>query len=184
MISIDTNSASSAAAYNFGKCQRQPAEKPSEAFERIRINASSDDAGGLAVSMKLSAAIRRTEATQANVNNSQAFLETQDGVLKSADKIVSRMSELAQLANDVTKSTSDLALYQTEVNNLKGQLGLMMGEAFNGISLFSAGSSASPATATTLSVVTSARRFANHWNHASQPGLGGILCGLGLLGGN
>jgi flagellin len=65
------------------------------------------------------------------------------------------MSELAQLANDVTKSTSDLALYQTEVNNLKGQLGLMMGEAFNGISLFSAGSSASPATATTLSVVTS-----------------------------
>jgi flagellin len=105
--------------------------------------------------MKLSAAIRRTEATQANVNNSMAFLETQDGVLKSADKLVSRMSELAQLANDVTKSTSDLALYQTEVNTLKSQLSSMMSETFNGVSLFSSGTSTTPATASTLSVVAS-----------------------------
>jgi flagellin len=55
-----------------------------------------DDAGGLAVSMKLSASIRRTEATQANVNNALSMLETQDGVLKSAEKVVSRMSELIQ----------------------------------------------------------------------------------------
>jgi flagellin len=84
-----------------------------------------------------------------------AFLETQDGVLKSADKLVARMSELAQLANDVTKSSSDLALYQTEVDTLKSQLSSMMSETFNGISLFSSGLVTTPATATTLSVVTS-----------------------------
>jgi flagellin len=155
MISINTNSAASAAAYNLGNINTSLQKSLQRLSSGSRINSSNDDAGGLAVSMKLSAAIRRTEATQANVNNSMAFLETQDGVLKTADKLVSRMSELAQLANDVTKSTSDLALYQTEVDTLKSQLSSMMNETFNGISLFSSGLVTTPATATTLSVVTS-----------------------------
>ena len=155
MISINTNSAASAAAYNLGNINTSLQKSLQRLSSGSRINSSNDDAGGLAVSMKLSAAIRRTEATQANVNNSMAFLETQDGVLKSADKLVARMSELAQLANDVTKSTSDLALYQTEVDTLKSQLSSMMSETFNGISLFSSGLVTTPATATTLSVVAS-----------------------------
>jgi len=155
MISINTNSAASAAAYNLGNVNISLQKSLQRLSSGSRINSSNDDAGGLAVSMKLSAAIRRTEATQANVNNSMAFLETQDGVLKSADKLVARMSELAQLANDVTKSSSDLSLYQTEVNTLKSQLSLMMSESFNGISLFSSGTTTTPATASTLSVVAS-----------------------------
>ena len=155
MISINTNSAASAAAYNLGNINISLQKSLQRLSSGSRINSSFDDAGGLAVSMKLSASIRRTEATQANVNNSMAFLETQDGVLKSADKLVARMSELAQLANDVTKSTSDLALYQTEVNTLKSQLSSMMSESFNGISLFSSGTTTTPATASTLSVVAS-----------------------------
>jgi flagellin len=110
--------------------------------------------------MKLSASIRRTDATLANVNNSIAFLQTQDGVIKTADKILNRMSELATLAQDVTKSTSDLALYNTELSQLKGQLNLMLSEEFNGISLFSTGAVASATGAAfdddaTLTVVTS-----------------------------
>jgi flagellin len=155
MISINTNSAATSASYNLGNINISLQKSLQRLSSGSRINSSYDDAGGLAVSMKLSAAIRRTEATQANVNNSMAFLETQDGVLKSADKLVARMSELAQLANDVTKSTSDLVLYQTEVDMLKSQLSSMMSETFNGISLFSSGLVTTPATATTLSVVTS-----------------------------
>jgi flagellin len=52
------------------------------------------------------------------------------------------MSELATLSQDVTKSTSDLSLYNTELTQLKGQLNLMLDEKFNGIDLFSDGSSA------------------------------------------
>jgi flagellin len=110
--------------------------------------------------MKMSASIRRTDATLANVNNSVSFLQTQDGVLKTADKILNRMSELATLAQDVTKSTSDLSLYNTELTQLKGQLNLMLDEKFNGIDLFSEGSSSSANSAvmnqsSTLTVVTS-----------------------------
>ena len=155
MISINSNSAASAAAYNLNNVNTSLQKSLNRLSSGSRINSSVDDAGGLAVSMRLSAAIRRTEATQANVSNAQAFLETQDGVLKTADKVVSRMSELAQLATDVTKSSSDLALYQTEANGLKAQLSGMLNEKFNGISLFQVGTGhITPMTSNTLSVVS------------------------------
>jgi flagellin len=156
MISINTNTASSAAAYNLSSTNVNLQKSLNRLSSGSRINSSADDAGGLAVSMKLSAAIRRTDATQANVNNALALLQTQDGVLKTADKILNRMSELTTLAQDVTKTTSDLALYNTELGQLKGQLNLMLSEKFNGISLFSSGASASlDTTNSTLTVVTS-----------------------------
>jgi flagellin len=159
-VVINTNSAATSAAYNLSNTNVNLQRSLNRLSSGSRINSSFDDAGGLAVSMKMSAAIRRTEATSANVGNALSFLQTQDGVLKTADKILNRMSELATLAQDVTKSTNDLALYDTELDQLKGQLNLMVGEKFNGISLFSVGASASAAgvdfnAAATMTVVTS-----------------------------
>ena len=163
-VVINTNSAATSAAYNLSNTNVNLQRSLNRLSSGSRINSSYDDAGGLAVSMKLSASIRRTDATLANVNNSVSFLQTQDGVLKTADKILNRMSELATLAQDVTKSTSDLALYNTELTQLKGQLNLMLSEKFNGIDLFSEGVSAGGSasadgldidTNSTLVVVTS-----------------------------
>jgi len=138
-VVINTNSAATSAAYNLSNTNVNLQRSLNRLSSGSRINSSFDDAGGLAVSMKMSASIRRTDATLANVNNSLSFLQTQDGVLKTADKVLNRMSELATLAQDVTKSTNDLALYNTELTQLKGQLNLMLDEKFNGISLFSDG---------------------------------------------
>ena len=148
MISINTNTASSMAAYNLGSTNVNLQKSLQRLSSGSRINNSSDDAGGLAVSMKLSASIRRTEATQANVNNAISLLQTQDGVLKNADKILVRMSELAQLSTDVTKTSTDKDLYQTEYDSLGDALTDLSGELFNGVDLFAAGSD-------TLSVITS-----------------------------
>jgi flagellin len=155
MISINTNTASSMAAYNLGSTNVNLQKSLQRLSSGSRINNSIDDAGGLAVSMKLSASIRRTEATQSNVNNALSLLQTQDGVLKNAEKVVIRMSELVQLATDVTKSTNDTALYRTEFESLQSQLSSMLSEKFNGVSLFnSGGNDAAITTTNTLSVVT------------------------------
>ena len=156
-VVINTNSAATSAAYNLSNTNVNLQRSLNRLSSGSRINSSADDAGGLAVSMKMSASIRRTEATSANVGNALSFLQTQDGVLKTADKILNRMSELATLAQDVTKSTSDLTLYNTELDVLKNQLNLMLSEKFNGISLFSAGAGAGATLneSTTLTVVTS-----------------------------
>ncbi len=150
-VVINTNTSASLASYNLNNTNVNLQRSLNRLSSGSRINSSFDDAGGLAVSMKLSASIRRTEASQANVGNAIAFLQTQDGVLKNADKVLNRMSELATLAQDVTKSTDDLALHNTELTQLKDQLELMLSEKFNGIDLFdSAGSAGS-----TMTVVTS-----------------------------
>jgi flagellin len=156
-VVINTNSAATSAAYNLSNTNVNLQRSLNRLSSGSRINSAYDDAGGLAVSMKLSASIRRTDATLANVNNSIAFLQTQDGVIKTADKVLSRMSELATLAQDVTKTDTDRSLYNTELDQLKGQLNLMVGEKFNGINLFSAGASATTldATSPTMTVVTS-----------------------------
>ena len=159
-VVINTNTAASLASYNLSSTNVNLQRSLNRLSSGSRINSSADDAGGTAVSMKLSASIRRTDATLANVNNSLAFLQTQDGVLKNADKVLNRMSELAMLSTDITKSTNDLALYNTELTQLKGQLNLMLNEQFNGIDLFSTGANASANGAafdddSTLTVVTS-----------------------------
>jgi len=156
-ITVNTNMVSTWAAYNLNNTNTNLQRSLTRLSSGARINSSYDDAGGLAVSMKLSAAIRRTEATQANVNNALSLLQTQDGVLKSADKVLTRMAELASLATDVTKSDDDRDLYQSEVNSLKQQLNSLLSEEFNGVSLFGGtnATDGSIGTSATMEVVTS-----------------------------
>lgn len=135
-IVINTNATATSAAYNLDQTNRNLQNSLRRLSSGSRINSSMDDAGGLAVSMKLSAAIRRSKAVEANVGNALSMLQTQDGVLKNADKIIARMSELATLALDVTKNNNDIALYDREFQNLQAQLVHLSSEKFNGISLF------------------------------------------------
>jgi flagellin len=154
-VVINTNSAATSAAYNLSNTNVNLQKSLNRLSSGYRINNSSDDAGGLAVSMKMSAAIRRTDATSANVGNAISFLQTQDGVMKTADKVLNRLSELATLSLDVTKTTDDRALYNREFSALKDQLNAMENEAFNGISLFSVDPGAVTSGEASLTVLTS-----------------------------
>jgi flagellin len=73
------------------------------------------------------------------MGNALSYLQTQDGVLKTAGSIMDRMSELATLASDATKTSDDRALYNEEFTELEEQLTGMLDEEFNGISLFDSG---------------------------------------------
>ena len=136
MISINVNSAASGAGLNLGKSNDALQKSLARLSSGRRIVTSSDDAGGLAVSMKMSAALKRTEATAINLANIQSFLQTQDGAFSVADKVLSRMSELTTLARDVTKNPGDVENYDKEFQNLQNQLTSLGTEKFNGVSLF------------------------------------------------
>ena len=150
-VVINTNTPASLASYNLSNTNVNLQRSLNRLSSGSRINSSFDDAAGTSVAMKFNASIKRTDATLANVNNAISFLSTQDGVMKNADKILNRISELATLAQDVTKQAPDLALYQDEVEILQEQLNLMLQEEFNDIDLFDAGGAAG----TTMTVVTS-----------------------------
>jgi flagellin-like hook-associated protein FlgL len=101
-----------------------------------RITRPSDDAGGLAVSMKLQAAINRLAGAEKNIQNGISFLEVQDGILESIGTIVDRMSELKGLSRDVMKNENDQKTYNREFKDLQVQLKDMISGTFNGVSLF------------------------------------------------
>jgi len=137
MISINVNSAASGAGLNLGKSNEALQKSLSRLSSGRRIVNSSDDAGGLAVSMKMAAAQKRTEATAINLANIQSYLQTQDGAFTVADKVLNRMSELTTLARDVTKNPGDVENYDKEFQNLQEQLISLNTEKFNGVPLFS-----------------------------------------------
>jgi flagellin len=145
---INTNSAAISAAYNLSNSNDMLQKSLARLSSGSRIVSPADDAGGLAVSMKLSAAIKRTSAAGNNVADATSFLQVQDGALKTVGDILSRVSELKLLSTDVTKSASDIANYDTEFTALQAQLTSIEAQQFNGVNLFVAGGG-------TLSVVAS-----------------------------
>jgi len=135
-VTINTNTSASFAASNLTRSSDLLQKSLARLSSGSRISTPSDDAGGLAVSMKLSAALKRTDAQSANVANALSFLQTASGALKSASSVLERLSELGTLASDVTKSTADIANYSTEFDQLVLELGKISSDTFNGINLF------------------------------------------------
>ena len=140
-VVINTNSAASVAYANLATSNSMLQKSLNRLSSGYKIVQPSDDAGGLAVSMKLGAAIKRTDAAATNVANAQSFLQVQDGALKTAGGILERISELKTLSTDVTKSASDISNYETEYDNLKSQLASLAAEQFNGVSIFAGAAS-------------------------------------------
>ncbi len=135
-VVINTNYAATIAANNLAASNESLQKSLNRLSSGSKIVNPADDAGGLAVSMKLSSAATRSGAVMNNVGNAVSFLQTQDGVLKVSGSILDRMSELATLNMDPTKGSSDKANYGTEFTALQSELTSLAGATFNGIGLF------------------------------------------------
>jgi flagellin len=135
-VVINTNYAATVASDNLAASNASLQKSLNRLSSGSKIVNPADDAGGLAVSMKLSAAAKRSAAASTNIGNAVSYLQTQDGVLKVAGKILDRMSELATLYGDTTKNSDDIANYSAEFDQLTTELSNLSGEKFNGISLF------------------------------------------------
>jgi flagellin len=116
-------------------------DKLSKSLARLssgsKIVSPEDDAAGMAVSMRFDAQVNRVIAANSNVGNAISYSQTQDGFLQKTAKALDRMSELSVLAQDVTKTGSDLSLYDQEFNTLAGYIKDIGTKEVNGVSLFS-----------------------------------------------
>jgi flagellin len=135
-VVINTNYAATLASNNLASSSANLQKSLNRLSSGSKIVSPADDAGGLAVSMKLSAAAKSLGAQKNNIGNAVSFLQTQDGAMKTAAAALERMSELAVMNQDVTKTTNDTANYQTEFAALSTELGQIAGQTFNGKNLF------------------------------------------------
>ncbi len=135
-VVINSNFAATVASNNLAASNNNLQKSLNRLSSGSKIVTPSDDAGGLAVAMKLSAAARRSGAALNNIGNTVSFLQTQEGVMKVTSKILDRLGELATLYTDPTKGTSDKANYNTEFTALSAELTKLGSETFNNIGLF------------------------------------------------
>ena len=135
-LTINTNATAASANMHLSRNTEALRKSLTRLSSGSRIVQPVDDAGGLAVSMKLESSISRLAGAHKNVQNAISFLEVQDGVLESAGKVVNRMIELKGLSQDVMKNSSDIGNYNREFQDLQGQLYDMTSVKFNGVSLF------------------------------------------------
>ena len=176
-VVINTNYSATVAANNLAVSNNALQKSLNRLSSGSKIVSPSDDAGGLAVAMKLGAIAKRQGAVANNIGNAISFLQTQDGALKVAAKVLDRMGELRTLYTDATKNTSDQANYDTEFIALSNQLKSIVSEKFNGISLFGTNTLSVGVTDdlnTTSAVTVGARDLSNT---SSTVGIGSLAAG-------
>jgi flagellin len=133
---INTNISAQEAATQLMDSQSALSQSLQRLSSGSEITSPADDPAGLAVSMQLTSEMARVTAASNNVSDASSFSQTQDGYLQQVNTAFSRMSELAVEAQDVTKTTSDRALYQQEYSALGAYINNVATQSFNGVSLF------------------------------------------------
>ncbi len=161
-VVINTNYSATVASNNLAASNSMLQRSLNRLSSGSKIVTPADDAGGLAVSMKLSAAAKRSGAAATNIGNSVSYLQTQDGALKVAGKVLDRISELKTLYTDPTKNASDKANYDSEFSQLKLQLTSLAAETFNGVNLFNTALTTQVSQDGSQTVVLSAKDLAGN----------------------
>ena len=133
---INTNLSANSTAQYLEQSSMMLSNSLAQLSSGSKVTSPSDDSAGLAVSMSLVAQEGENTAASNNIADSLSFNQTQDGYLQQISTALDRMSELAVQAQDVTKSSADVQLYQNEFNSLASYINNVATENFNGVSLF------------------------------------------------
>ena len=144
---INTNLSANSTAQYLEQSSTMLSNSLAQLSSGSKVTSPADDSAGLAVSMSLVAQEGENTAASNNIADALSFNQTQDGYLQQISTALDRMSELAVQAQDVTKSSSDVQLYQNEFASLATYVNNVAKENFNGVSLF---------TGTSLSITTDA----------------------------
>ncbi len=94
-------------------------EKLSSGF---RINKASDDAAGLAVSMRFRAQIKSLAQAGRNASEANSLLQVAEGAGDQITNILQRMKELATQAASSNTGTTDRTNIASEVDNLESEI--------------------------------------------------------------
>jgi len=88
----------------------------------FRINQASDDAAGLAVSMRFRAQIRSLQQASRNTSEASSMLQVAEGAADQITNILTRMKELATQAASSNTSNTDRANIDSEMTSLEDEI--------------------------------------------------------------
>lgn len=133
---IGTNVQSLSAQKSLKKVTQQESNISAQLSSGSRINKSSDDAAGLAISEKLKANIRSSQQANRNANDGVSMIQVAEGGLNESANILVRLRELAVQSASDTVGDVERSYTDKEYQQLKSELDrISQTTSFNGINL-------------------------------------------------
>ena len=101
-----------------------------------KVDRMAKDTGAYSFSARLDTEIRTDRLAANNLHNAITYVQTQSDGLRSVDRVLLRMDQLAMRASDPSLTSRDRLRYQSEFSSLQTHLSYMAVEKFNEESLF------------------------------------------------
>ena len=118
MTVLNTNTAAINAQYNLKKVQNNMEDAMAALSSGKRINTAADDAAGIAIASRMTAAINGFEQAIRNASDAQGMIDTAEGAHDEVSNMLQRMRELAVQSGNDSNSDSDRAALQLEIDQL------------------------------------------------------------------
>lgn len=133
---INTNIASLNTQRNLSSSQSALNTSIQRLSSGLRINSAKDDAAGLAIANRMDSQVRGLNVAIRNSNDGISLAQTAEGALGKVGDMLQRMRELAVQSVNSTNSQTDRDALQSEVTQLKEEIGrLATTTKFNGTAL-------------------------------------------------
>ena len=136
MIVADTHNFASRISRDMSSIQEERQEYSEKLSSGKKHRHPFDDAGGLSTEIKHESELKRMRRVSETLQNGLSYTESQQAALQVVHGIYRRMSTLATMAQDITKTDSDRELYDREFQELREQVLEIDMEQFNGQDLF------------------------------------------------
>mgnify|MGYP001304807850 CR=1 FL=1 len=101
-----------------------------------KANRIEKDTGAFHFTARMNGQIRVDRAAAENLHNAITYVQTQSDGLRSVDRVLFRMDQLALKASDPTLTSRDRIRYQSEFSSLQTHLEYMLLEKFNDEQLY------------------------------------------------
>ena len=147
---INTNVEAQRTAGNLQTSQKSLSHSLARLSSGSKIANVSEDSAAVATTSRMDSRLNKIDAVITGLSGIISLTQTQDGYINSATDALIRMSELALLSQDGTKSLNDLALYQKEFNVLNEAIAATANKQFSDIDLFK--TTDNGATSTVISI--------------------------------
>ena len=118
MTVLNTNTAAITAQYSLKKVQGEMEDAMTALSSGKRINTASDDAAGIAIASRMTAAINGFEQAIRNASDAQSMIDTAEGAHDEVSNMLQRMRELAVQSGNDSNSDTDRQALQLEIDQL------------------------------------------------------------------
>lgn len=137
-LRIRTNTPALKSQRSLGESTRKLNDSMEKLSSGQRINRSSDDAAGLAVSERIRAKLKSLDVAKRNASDGISYIQVAEGGLNEVSNIIVRMRELSSQAASDTIGNLERSFLDKEFQQLRSEVGRIIDTTeFNGTKLLS-----------------------------------------------